>query len=171
MLLFGVGHDTVHAGINAHSRSFDLSIAQYSPRGVWSDGTTIWVANNLGRNSKLWAYRQATGARTHDKDISLTDGNNKPMGIWSDGSIMWVVDWDDNKLYAYELDTGARKSDRDISLNRYNTTPRGGWRHAPARFTWSTRTTSTFTHTSCPTDLGSWLRNSTFTAPMTVPGA
>ena len=125
ILLFGAGHDTVHAGINAHSRSFDLSIAQYSPRGVWSDGTTIWVANSLGRNSKLWAYRQATGARTYDKDISLTDGNNKPMGIWSDGSIMWVVDWDDDKLYAYDLDTGARQSDRDISLNRYNTTPRG----------------------------------------------
>ena len=124
-LLFGAGHDTVHAGINAHSRGFDLNLGHDSPRGAWSDRTTIWVVDSSGSDSKLLAYRLATGARTSSKDISLTDGNNKPMGIWSDGSIMWVVDWDDNKLYAYDLDTGARQSDRDISLNRYNTAPRG----------------------------------------------
>ena len=125
VLIFAAGRGTVHAGINAHSRGFDLNLGHDSPRGAWSDRTTMWVVDNSGSDSKLLAYRLTTGARTSSKDISLTDGNTKPMGIWSDGSVMWVADWDDNKLYAYDLDTGARQSDRDISLNRYNTAPRG----------------------------------------------
>ncbi len=124
-LIFAAGRDTVHAGINAHSRGFDLNLAHDSPRGAWSDRTTMWVVDTSGSDSKLLAYRLATGARTSSKDISLTGGNTKPMGIWSDGSVMWVADWDDNKLYAYDLDTRARASDRDISLHRYNTAPRG----------------------------------------------
>ena len=74
-----------------------------SPRGVWSDGTTMWVADGYDR--KMFAYDLASGARRPDRDIDTLDdaGNGSPTGVWSDGTTMWVIDDYDNKIYAYEL--------------------------------------------------------------------
>ena len=40
-------------------------------RGMWSDGTTLWAANNNNSSagSRLWAFELATGARDADNDI------------------------------------------------------------------------------------------------------
>ena len=78
------------------------------PRGIWSDETTIWVADE--DDGKLYAYRLAGGARDEDRDFDTLDaaGNDSPQGIWSDGEIMWVADGDDDKLYAYRLSDGRR---------------------------------------------------------------
>ena len=51
--------------------------------GIWTDGTTIWVADN--DDDKLFAYKQSTGARDSDKDIELDSANANPTGVWSNG--------------------------------------------------------------------------------------
>ena len=95
------------------------------PRGVWSDGSTLWVADN--DHDDLFAYDLSTGSRKFNRDIALANGNSKPTGIWSDGQIIWVADWDDTHLYAYTLSNGQPQRDRDINLTGSNDGPRGIW--------------------------------------------
>ena len=65
------------------------------PRGVWSDGTTIWVVDafrdgrvGVNRRPKLVAFDLASGDRDAGRDI--TGLNGTPDGVWSDGVTMWV---------------------------------------------------------------------------------
>ena len=96
-----------------------------SPQGMWSDGTTIWVAD--GDDDKLYAYTLATGVRAASSDIILHSDNGDPQGIWSDRTTIWVADGDDDKLYAYTLATGVRTASSDISLHADNDAPTGIW--------------------------------------------
>ncbi len=84
------------------------------PRGIWSDGTTMWVADWL--NEKIYAYDMTTKARVPGKDFNTLEaaGNEDPEGIWSDGTTMWVADWFDEKIYAYDMATKARVPGRDF---------------------------------------------------------
>ena len=90
------------------------------PTGIWSDGTTMWVADR--RNAKIYAYNLSTKARDAAKDFDTLGaaGNSSPGGIWSDGTTMWVVnhDNDDDKVFAYDLATKARDAARDIHTLR-----------------------------------------------------
>ena len=90
------------------------------PTGIWSDGTTMWVAD--GEDAKIYAYNLSTKARDESKDFDTLSaaGNSNPRGIWSDGTTMWVVDHsnDDDKVFAYNLATKARDSSRDIDTLR-----------------------------------------------------
>ena len=97
------------------------------PVGLWSDGTTIWVADF--EDDKLYAYTLATGARNSDKDFDTlaAAGNTESTSLWSDGTTIWVSDSDDDKLYAYTLATGARDSDKDFDLHFTNPHPHGVW--------------------------------------------
>ena len=93
--------------------------------GVWSDGTTMWVADD--DDNKLYAYTLSSKARDSDKDIDLHSDNTNPWGIWSDGTTIWVVDTHDRKLYAYTLATKARDDTKDIDLHTENANPGGIW--------------------------------------------
>ena len=86
-----------------------------SPAGIWSDGTTMWVADSS--DEKIYAYNLSTKARDSAKDfITLEDaGNDSPEGIWSDETTMWVADSSDDKIYAYNLSTKARDSAKDFN--------------------------------------------------------
>ena len=116
-------------GARDDDKDFNLGANNDHPRGTWSDGTTMWVADS--DDAKIYAYVLDDGARDDDKDFnSLTDaGNDGPWGIWSDGTTMWVADTSDNKLYAYVLSDGARDSDRDFDTLDVaeNEAPRGIW--------------------------------------------
>ena len=85
-----------------------------NPVGMWSDGTTMWVADTV--DDKIYAYDLASKTSDSDKDFdTLSDaGNNNPEGIWSDGTTMWVVDHTDGKIYAYNLATKARDTVNDF---------------------------------------------------------
>ena len=105
-----------------------------SPQGIWSDGTTMWVADD--EDDKLYAYTLATGVRDEDMDIMLASDNGSPKGIWSDGTTMWVSDDVAGKLIAYNLkdDTnisenefGNPDTDKDITLASDNDNPAGIW--------------------------------------------
>jgi len=103
-----------------------------SPRGLWSDDTTLWVADIA--DDKIYAYTLATGARDASKDINTLSaaGNKNPQGLWSDGTTLWVVD--DNsflneKIYAYTLSDGGRNAGKDINMltGADNRAPTGLW--------------------------------------------
>ena len=86
-------------------------------RGLWSDGTTLWVAD--ASNTKLLAFDIATGERQRAKEFPLAVGpgsddyNITPSGIWSDGSTMWVADYS-GRVFAYDLATGQRQPTREF---------------------------------------------------------
>ena len=97
------------------------------PRGIWSDGTTMWVAD--ASNDKLYAYRLSDGLRDDGRDITLAAANSSPRGIWSDGTTVWVADLGDDKLFAYNLSDGMRDDARDINtlVAAGNDAPHGIW--------------------------------------------
>ena len=86
-----------------------------NPVGIWSDGTTMWVADT--DDDKIYAYDLATKARDASKDFNTLAGagNNNPEGIWSDRTTMWVVDQADDKIYAYDMATKARDADKEFN--------------------------------------------------------
>ena len=105
------------------------SAGNTSPFGIWSDGTTMWVADNT--DDKIYAYNLATKARVPGRDFETLEaaGNTVPFGIWSDGTTMWVADYADEKIYAYNMVTKARVPGQDFdSLEPAgNTEPVGIW--------------------------------------------
>ena len=83
-----------------------------SPRGIWSDGVTIWISDDGAK--RLLAYRlrideqgDGTLKRIEDEEFTfrslLKAGNGDPRGIWSNGDIVWVADAQDRKVYSYNL--------------------------------------------------------------------
>ena len=113
------------AGARLGAFEFNLAAGNTDPHGLWSDGTTLWVADS--GDDKLFAYTLASGTPDPSKDLTLAAGNNDPRGIWSDGTTLWVADTSDDKLYAYNLASGARIPTKDLTLAAGNTEPRGLW--------------------------------------------
>ena len=97
---------------------YELSSANDDPRGIWSDGVTIWVSDHGAK--RLIAYRLPVlpdaetdsgeeGAdgeareleRNRDEEFPNTvlrrASNNSPRGIWSDGDVMYVADESDER--------------------------------------------------------------------------
>ena len=98
-----------------------------SPYGIWSNGTTAWVAD--WTDDKVYAYQLSDGMWDADRDITLANANSQPGYIWSDGTTAWVADFNDDKLYAYQLSNGTRDADRDFDTLAAagNNDPRGIW--------------------------------------------
>ena len=98
---------------------FDTLVAagNNSPVGLWSDGTTMWVAEDHDPLERLFAYARDTRLRDPDKDFKTlrAASNTNVRGIWSDGMTMWVADSFDEKLYGYAMDTRRRESGKDIN--------------------------------------------------------
>ena len=105
-----------------------LTAGNASPIGIWSDGATIWVADDI--DDKIYAYN-TDGTRDSNKDFDTLDaaGNNTPRGIWSDGETMWVADIDDETIYAYRMSDKARDDDKDFDTldPAGNDNPNGIW--------------------------------------------
>ena len=108
-----------------------LNVAQNhdpDPRDLWSDGTTLWVADDT--DDKLYAYRMSDKTRDSTKDFTLDARNNSPRGLWSDGTTMWVADGGGDKLYAYKMSDRTRDSAKDFFNTLYtagNRDPQGIW--------------------------------------------
>ena len=66
-----------------------------SSTGIWSDGITIWVADDA--DNKIYAYALSGGTRqdgtgsTTNLEFDLHAANSNARGLWSDGATMWVV--------------------------------------------------------------------------------
>ena len=113
-------------------RDFDKlrAAGNRNPTGIWSNGTTMWVADSY--DAKIYAYNMRTKAHDPDKDFDkLYPGNRNPTGIWSDGTTMWVIEssYQFDKIYAYNMRTKARVPDKDFDKlhTAGNTYPEGIW--------------------------------------------
>ena len=82
-------------------KDITLAVDNFTPWGIWSDGTTMWVVDRVG--DKLYAYNLSTKARDSAKDINLPSDNTFASGIWSDGETMWVTDLQKDKIFAYSI--------------------------------------------------------------------
>ena len=116
---------TLATGARDTSAEFDLASANAKPTGVWSNGTTVWVADS--GDDKLFAYTLATGARDTSAEFDLASVNGDPRGMWSDATTIWVADDTDDKVYAYTLATGARDTSEEFDLDSGNADPWGVW--------------------------------------------
>ena len=99
-----------------------------TPTGLWSDGTTLWIAENgAGADDAIYAYDLKTGERVEEREFELDEANRAPRGIWSDRTVMWVSDSGRNRLFAHDLEGGERLPDSDIALAERNGDTRGIW--------------------------------------------
>ena len=99
-------------------------------QGMWSDGTTLWMAHNQPSPNTIFAYNLATGDREEDLDFTDLGGsfndNDHPRGVWSDGVTMWVSNLgaqgaSDNLIFAYRMpprNYPARLA--DLAVHPYN---------------------------------------------------
>ena len=117
--------------LNANGCDFSSirDFGSIQPKGIWSDGTTMWVAD---RNyERIYAYSMITKTRDGAKDFDTISaaGNTWPEGIWSDGTTMWVADVVDDKIYAYSMSTKAYDSAKDFNTLSAagNDSPKGIW--------------------------------------------
>ena len=110
---------------NSDFNTATLAVDNDSPRGIWSDGTTMWVADDSA--GIVYAYNLATKAYDSSKNIDLTPSNGNPSGIWSNGTTMWVLDHTNDRLYAYNLATKIREVTREFNLTSINDSPSGIW--------------------------------------------
>ena len=104
------------------SAEYALDPANDDPRGIWSDGVTIWVSDHGAK--RLIAYRlpvlpdAETDSGEEDADDDARElervsdeeftelskaSNNSPRGIWSDGEVMYVADESDDRVYTYNM--------------------------------------------------------------------
>ena len=111
------------------------------PTGIWSDGTTMWVAHisKVTSRSFILAYNLATKRNDESKGFRNDESKDFEVlidaeyiyatGIWSDGTTMWVVDLDTAKIYAYDLATKARDAGKDFDtlIDAGNIYPTGIW--------------------------------------------
>ena len=100
------------AGNRAGRGFYSLDPDNSDPRGIWSDGTTMWVSD--WENPKIFAYDMATKERVplEDFDTLEISGNDLAAGLWGDSSTntMWVghtgeVRGRPGRVFAYRLDT------------------------------------------------------------------
>ena len=98
------------------------------PTGLWSDGETLWIAENgQGADDEVYAYDRASGERLSGREFTLAETNRAPRGFWSDGETVWVSDSGRERLFAYDLATGERLEEREFALAEGNSDARGIW--------------------------------------------
>ena len=98
------------------------------PTGLWSDGETLWIAENgQGADDEVYAYDRASGERLSEREFTLAETNRAPRGFWSDGETVWVSDSGQERLFAYDLATGERLEEREFALAAGNSDARGIW--------------------------------------------
>ena len=98
------------------------------PTGLWSDGETLWIAENgQGADDEVYAYDRASGERLSEREFTLAETNRAPRGFWSDGETVWVSDSGRERLFAYRLADGERLAEREFALAAGNSDARGIW--------------------------------------------
>ncbi len=61
-----------------------LDSGHNSPTGLWSDGATLWLAENGdGADDAVYAYNLESGERVEDREFELDETNRAPRGLWS----------------------------------------------------------------------------------------
>ena len=110
----------------------------YAPRGIWSDGDTLWVVGkDNADNAKVFAFalpkdcsRSDNYCRKSNLDFELSDGNDNPWGITGNDDTWWVTEIGERgmttdarkirNIYAYNRSDHTRDADKDIDLSQLN---------------------------------------------------
>ena len=112
-------------------RVFDLDSANTGSKGLWGDGTTLWVADE--GDKKGYAYELDDPNTDADelgtRDSSEDFGTVHPRGLWSDGDTAWALDYTNDKLVAFDWPARTRKPSRDVTLDSDHTNEAGLWGH------------------------------------------
>ena len=124
LLPYDMEPNTGQEGQTILTKLLPLDSDNSDPRGIWSDGDTIWVSDS--GDDKLYAYDLSQKSRQSGKEINLVNNNDHPAEIWSDGETIWVLDTDDKYVFAYELSSGNRKRGREFGPVPDNDDPDGG---------------------------------------------
>ena len=97
----------------SHVSTLDIGASTLSPsstvgainnndqRGMWSNGTTLFVVDH--GDSQVYGYKLSDRTRDDDKNLDLDAANTDPWGLWFDGRVLWVADTAADKLYVYDL--------------------------------------------------------------------
>ncbi len=89
-------------------------------KGFWSDGETMWLADDLGPDWNVVAVDVDTGNTVPDRNFALVRSVAEyppdPESVWSDGDLMWVLDQAFRRVHAYDFDSGDHMSSRTINL-------------------------------------------------------
>jgi hypothetical protein len=101
------------------------------PSHLWSNGSTIWVADN--EDPMIYAYDLPSHVRQPDRDISLSlapdERQLNPAGLWSDGETIWAMDWHTIRAVAFDLESQTRIPEKDVNtlVESGNHHPAGMW--------------------------------------------
>ena len=107
---------TVEFQARPQDQDFRLAKGNGDARGIWSDGSTLWVVNDgSGDTDRVYAYTVSTKAHDAGNSFDLNSGNTKPGGMYANASVMWVPDGDDDSVYAYTIASGNSYGDVDTS--------------------------------------------------------
>ena len=86
------------------------------PEGIWSDGTTMYVADSW--SNKVFAYRMSDKSRDRARGFNLGGGNDSPSGLWSpDGITFYVADTRDAAIYVYGVPASLLAADLTVGQN------------------------------------------------------
>ena len=96
------------------------------PRGLWSDGSTMWVSD---WDKKIYAYKASDKTRDTSKEFDTLKGagNQSPIGIWSDGTTMWVADLGRKKIFAYNMEDETNDPTKEFATSLKNSQPGYLW--------------------------------------------
>ena len=82
-----------------------------SPRGIWSDGTTMWVADNGVDRQDIRLRSMTTKARVSTKDFTILTAAGNDGSWWRYSHLVrwhhhvgieWMIAGEDDKVYAYD---------------------------------------------------------------------
>ena len=119
----------------------DLHTENGNPKGIWADGTTIWVAD--GDDKNLYAYALSGGVRDMTKEFTspFTFAHG---GVWSDVDTIRVVGTSSTvvRFTAFTLSGGARDQDNEFDAyerwdGRYNRDSGGQYTNNKPTGIWS----------------------------------
>ncbi len=97
-------------------QDFRLAVGNGDAKGVWSDGSTMWVVNDgSGDDDRVYAYTVSSKAHDAGNSFDLDSSNAKPGGVYANADVMWVPDGDDDSVYAYTITSGNSYGDVDAS--------------------------------------------------------
>ena len=100
------------------SKDINLYSGNGMPRGITTDGTTMWVVDETDRG--IYSYNLATKARGPAIDLSGKIGtgfNLRPRSIATDGTTLWVAETKNDAIFAFNLSTRSRDASKDIRTN------------------------------------------------------
>ena len=103
-------HDATRDMESLYDSSASAGDNATSPRGLWSDGTTMFVTDS--DDDKVFAFKLSDESQDTARNITLDAGNDDPRGLWFDGRVLWVIDATGGRFYVYELPGGQPDNTR-----------------------------------------------------------